>query len=148
MKFDYPIVLTRDRSDGGYVVTFPDFPEALTQGNTKTEALENAQDCLEEAVAARISDKEDIPKPSPLSKYKQFVPLPVQWALKAALYDTMRKQGLNMSQLANELDVSEKVVRRLLDPYDNNPSEKLEQALHVLGRRVSLRIESESRRAA
>jgi len=148
MKFDYPIVLTRDRKDGGYVMTFPDFPEAIAQGDTKTDALINAQDCLEEAVASRIADKEDIPKPSPLRLYKLAVPLSVQWSLKAALYNTMREQGVNMSALARELEVSEKVVRRLLDPYHNNPSEKLEHALHVLGRRVSLRIESNTQRAA
>lgn len=37
--FAYPFKLTPDKKDGGYVVTFPDIPEAITQGETKEEAL-------------------------------------------------------------------------------------------------------------
>ncbi|EHA2606505.1 type II toxin-antitoxin system HicB family antitoxin, partial [Salmonella enterica] len=33
----YPVVLTPD--SGGYVVSFPDIPEALTQGDSREEAL-------------------------------------------------------------------------------------------------------------
>ena len=32
MKF--PVNLTPDKRDGGFVVTFPDIPEAITQGET------------------------------------------------------------------------------------------------------------------
>ena len=34
--FTYPAKLTRDRKDGGFVVTFRDVPEAITQGNALT----------------------------------------------------------------------------------------------------------------
>ncbi len=38
MKLAYPVYLTL-HDDGSYVVSFPDIPEALTDGETKKEAL-------------------------------------------------------------------------------------------------------------
>ena len=39
--------LEPDKKDGGYVVTFPDLPFGVTQGETVAEALTEAADCLE-----------------------------------------------------------------------------------------------------
>ena len=61
MQFLYPATLTPDPT-GGFVVTFRDWPEeAITQGDSLEEALLEAADCLEEAVAARIDDRGEIP---------------------------------------------------------------------------------------
>lgn len=40
------VKLTPDKDDGGYVVTCRDLPEAITQGDTREEALSEAADCL------------------------------------------------------------------------------------------------------
>ncbi len=53
-RFVYPATLTPDTKDGGFVVTFVDVPEAITQGDDRTDALREATDCLEEAIANRI----------------------------------------------------------------------------------------------
>lgn len=45
---------TPDTESGGYVVQFDDLPEAITQGDTLEEAIENAKDCLKEALVNRI----------------------------------------------------------------------------------------------
>ena len=42
----YAATLTPDEEDGGFVVTFRDVPEAITQGDTLDEALHNAADAL------------------------------------------------------------------------------------------------------
>ncbi len=41
----YPVTLT-PAPEGGYVVSFVDIPEALTQGETVAEAMEAAKDAL------------------------------------------------------------------------------------------------------
>jgi predicted RNase H-like HicB family nuclease len=64
-QFIYPIQLTPDEKDGGFVVQFVDFPEAITQGEDMADALAAASDCLEEAVVNRIVMGLHIPKPSP-----------------------------------------------------------------------------------
>jgi len=62
-KFTYPITIECDEA-GFYLVTFPDFPEAATDGISKEEALHEAADALEEAIAGRINRGDDIPHPS------------------------------------------------------------------------------------
>ena len=41
------MTLTADERDGGFVVTFRDIPEAITQGKTVEDALVMAKDALE-----------------------------------------------------------------------------------------------------
>jgi antitoxin HicB len=60
----YPVNLIPDETDGGFVVTFPDVPEAITQGNDVTDALAQAADALEEAIAGRIRRGDPIAAPS------------------------------------------------------------------------------------
>ena len=46
------------------LVSFPDIPEALTEGNTEHEALAEAADCLIAALGGYVNDGRRIPKPS------------------------------------------------------------------------------------
>ncbi|HXO89917.1 MAG TPA: type II toxin-antitoxin system HicB family antitoxin, partial [Stellaceae bacterium] len=62
--FEYPADIERD-SAGFYLVTFPDFPEAATDARSREDAVSEAIDCLEEAVAGRMKRGDDIPTPSP-----------------------------------------------------------------------------------
>jgi antitoxin HicB len=59
----YPVNLTPDEIDGGFVVTFPDMPEAITQGNDVSDALAQAADALEEAIAGRVRRRDPVPEP-------------------------------------------------------------------------------------
>ena len=58
----YPITLEHD--DGTLLATSPDFPELTTFGDDREEAIARAVHALEEAIAARIHDRKDIPAPS------------------------------------------------------------------------------------
>ena len=71
---------------GGYVITFRDLPEAISQGESIDDCFHEAADCLEEAVAGRIDDNLDIPAPSKPLKCESMILLPTQTAIKAALY--------------------------------------------------------------
>ena len=51
----YPAVLTEDPA-GGFVVSFRDIPEALTQGDDEKEALEMAEDALINALDFYFDD--------------------------------------------------------------------------------------------
>ncbi len=59
-ELSYPVLLTSD-PDGGFVVTFLDIPEAITQGEDGHDALTQASDALEEAIAGRIRRGDPIP---------------------------------------------------------------------------------------
>jgi antitoxin HicB len=49
-QFTYPAEIKKDEA-GFFLVTFPDIPFAATDGKTLSEAMEEARDCLEEAIA-------------------------------------------------------------------------------------------------
>ena len=68
MNFVYPAHFLPDRVDGGFVVRFPDLPEAITQGETLEACFEEARDCLEEAIAGRMDRWEEIPLPSKVAR--------------------------------------------------------------------------------
>jgi antitoxin HicB len=67
----YPVVLIKDHD--GFVVTFPDFPEGITQGDTVEEALYMAEDCLKLIIETRLDFQEKIPEPLDIKNYKYFV---------------------------------------------------------------------------
>lgn len=92
MKYTYPVILTEDPDDGGYVVTCRDLPEAITQGDTVAEALAEAADALDEALCGRINHGKTIPEPSADQARERLVPVPVTTAPKAAAY-TNRASG-------------------------------------------------------
>jgi len=137
-QFTYAMRLTPDRADGGYVVTCRDLPEAITQGESIQEALTEAADCLEEAIAARMDDRRDIPEPSAPKRNEQAVSVPTSMALKAAVYLAVREAGISNSDLARLMKLDEKEARRILDPHHPTKLPRIEAALSALGWHVEL----------
>ena len=60
----YPVTLTPDKLDGGFVVTFADVPEAITQGNTLPEAVAAAREALATAMDFYVEAGRTLPTPS------------------------------------------------------------------------------------
>jgi antitoxin HicB len=134
--FTYPVNLTADRDSGGFVGTFRDVPEAITQGEDLRDALWQAADCLEEAIAGRIRRGDEIPKPSKPRKGQRLVPVPAPMAAKAALYLAMREAKVSNVEMARRLGCDEKEVRRMLDPRHATKLPRIQKALELLGKRL------------
>ncbi len=135
----YPAVLTAE-PEGGYSVSFPDFPEAHTQGETPDEAFAQAVDCLHTAIEWRLQDKQQIPAPRTGRRGQLQVPVALDLAPKVALLQVMREQNISNVKLAKKLHVTEVVVRRMLNPKHRSKPEQYMRALYALGAvaRVSL----------
>lgn len=82
LKLAYPVTLTPDEIDGGFVVTFRDVPEAISQGDDLADALGRATDALEEAIAGRIRRDDSIPEPSEAAAGQLVVTVPALTAAK------------------------------------------------------------------
>lgn len=132
----WPVELAR-QEDGAILVTFPDVPEALTEGETEAEAMVQAQDCLVAALGGYIGARRAIPRPSP-ARGRTTVPLPALAAAKIALYGAMRAQGVGNTALAVRLGLSEGAVRRLIDLDHRSHIGQVETALQVLGQRLTV----------
>ena len=129
--------------EGGYVVTFPDVPEAITQGETIEQCIEEGSDALEEAIIGRINTGEEIPVAYIRQSGQYFIPVPAQTAFKAALYEEIRSQGLNKVELAARLGIDEKEVRRLLDPHHPSKLPRIAEILGRVGKRIVVAVEDE-----
>jgi antitoxin HicB len=143
--YTYPARLVPDE-DGRLVVHFPDLPEALTDGADAAEALTEASDCLSEALAGRIVDREEVPIPSAAGADMHLISPEPTIALKVALYDALRAAAIDTADLAQRLGIDERQAARLIDPKARTPLSKLEAALSALG--YTIGIEVRERRVA
>ena len=139
-EFTYPAKIEKDEA-GFFLVTFPDIHFAATDGKTMAEALEEARDCLEEAIAASITDNLDFPFPSPVRKDLHAIPLTARMSAKAALYIAVRETGISKSELARRLGMDEKEIRRMLSPRHQTKLPRIEQALSALGYQLSISLQ-------
>ena len=141
-NFVYPAILTPDEQDGGFVVTFPGVPEAITQGEDVTDALQQAADCLEEAIAGRIRRQACLPEASSEGPNCYLVPLPAQTAAKAALYQAIRQAGMRPGEIALHLHCDEEEIHRLLDPRHASKLSRLEAVLAALGQQLVVGVQA------
>jgi antitoxin HicB len=137
-RFAFPVVLTPDEKDGGFVVTCRDVPELVTQGETIEDAISEAEGALGAAIEMRIEDGMNIPSPSRKKRGEHLASLPVGTAMKAALTISMQEQNVSKAELARRLGMDEKEARRMLDPKHGTKVPALERALHALGKRIEL----------
>lgn len=133
----YPIKLAKD-SNATYLATAPDFPELATFGATPADALQKAADAIEEAIAARMADKEDVPRPS--KKGRHNAAISTQTALKVMLYEAMRAKGISKNQLAGKLHVHRPQIDRLLNVRHTTSLDTIDQAFKAVGYRLEVGV--------
>lgn len=133
---EYPITLTADDNDT-YLATSPDFPELTTFGETRQEALGRAIDALDEAIAARIADREDIPAPG---RGRTKVQLRTLTAAKVLLYQAMREQGVGKAELARRCGWHLQQVDRVLDVSHGSKLDMMDMAFKAVGKTLYVEV--------
>ncbi len=133
----YPVKFTKD-DNGTILVTSSDFPELTTFGDDRADAELHAVDAFEEAIAARIAGREDIPMPS---RGRNLVRLPTQMAVKVVLYQAMREQGVHKAELARRLNWHTPQVDRLFDVRHASRLDQLDSALAALNKQLVIDVE-------
>ena len=117
------------------------FPELVTFGQTTDEACANGRNAIEEAIAARIADGEDIPLPMQEPDGKgHFVELPMMIYLKAAIYLIMRDKGMTRADLQRALKWPHREqIDRLFRLDHQTKLDAIEEAFKALN--VPLRVD-------
>ena len=64
MSLHYHMKIIEDKSEGGYIASYPDLPGCLTCGETLEEVVKNARDAKREWLLAAMEEGVDIPEPS------------------------------------------------------------------------------------
>lgn len=132
----YAVIITPD-TNNTLLVTSEDFPELVTFGDTLKDALTHATAAMEEAIAARMHHKQNIPRPTPQAGLP-IVHLSAQTLLKIAVYEAMLEEGISKTEMARRLHVHPPQVDRLLNLRHASRIDRLEQALYTLGRRATV----------
>lgn len=138
--FAYPAKLILDAEGNGYTVTFRDIPEAITEGDTRDEALLNAETALESALALYVTAHEPLPTPSAIESDETLVPLSGLGMAKAALYQALQSQNVGRAELARRLGWPLAQVQRILDFRHTSKMEQIQAALAVLGLRLVVSV--------
>lgn len=123
-----------------WLVTAPQFDEVVSYGSTQKEACQNGRNAIEEAIAARIADGEDLPLPMQETPGKgMFVEVPAMVYLKSALYMIMREKGMTRADLMRKLECQREHVDRLFRLDHNSRLDSIEEAFKAMG--VTLRFD-------
>lgn len=135
----YPIDIKPD-TNGQYLVTFPDIPEATTAADTKEEALAMAIDALESALDFYFDDKRPVPAPSKAKRGQTAVDLPATVAAKAMLHNEMLAKGVKKAELARRMKMAAPNVERIFHAKHGTKFETLEAAFSALGKKIEIRV--------
>lgn len=138
------VALIRQDGPEDFLVTFPDVPEAITQGSSLEEAIANAGDALDVALEGYLEAGRAWPEPNyPAGQLQDGcvqapeVPVTPAVAARLLLVQAMQDQGLTKVDVAARMQRDEKVVRRILKGQGASLEQTL-AALRAVGVRAGL----------
>jgi antitoxin HicB len=136
---NYPVTLKED-TNGTLLVSFTDFPEVFSVGEDEADALHNANDALEAALAFYFDKRRPIPMPSKAKKGQHVITLPTLATTKALLWNEMLAQKLRKADLARKLHVHMPQIDRLFDLHHPSKMDFVEKAAGALGKRIEVSL--------
>lgn len=97
--FPFEVRPLTSEEGGGYLISFPDFAECISDGETVEEAMENGRDALKATIAALKAKKLSVPAPNSggvaSGKFVARVPKTVH----AQLATRARAEGVSLNSL-------------------------------------------------
>lgn len=120
---DYPFDMRPLSEDegGGWLITYPDLPGCMSDGETPEEALVNGRDAVAGWIEAMHASGRDIPAPGqrPSGKFITRVPR----SMHARLTARARQEGVSMNALVSAF-LAESLGRRDAGSHDEYPPRK------------------------
>jgi antitoxin HicB len=135
----YPATFT-PAEEGGFVITFRDIPEAISQGDDEAEALHMAADVLLTVMDFYFEDRRPVPMPSEQLEGERMIPLPLSAASKVLLLNEMLSQDIGPSELARRMGTSKQEANRLTDLKHATKIDRIADAMAALGRELDLLV--------
>src|ERR1035437_8328950 len=138
VSMEYPAIF-EPAEEGGFIVRFPDFDWGVTQGDTRREAEEMAEDAIRTMIRELIRQGKEVPHPSKQRGRKyRFIRLRTLDAVKTTLYEVFQASGCNKAELARRLCIPQTTVARLFDLDNHSRLGQIEAAFAALGKRIAL----------
>jgi antitoxin HicB len=137
MRICYPCKVKKDE-DGKFFVSFPDFAETLTEGETLEEALFNASEALTLTLEGRAEEGISIPLPQQTdSEYMVYPSSRVQ----AALLVRFNRRGRKIADIARSLGTSWPAASNMEDLHHWTTLRQLDKTAAILGKRLVVSFE-------
>jgi antitoxin HicB len=133
----YPIAIKRDGRF--FLVTFPDIPEALTQGRTIEEARAAASAALETTLDFYFEQSRMVPAPSRIKRGGEVVELSASLSAKVLLLNEMIRQKVRPAELARRLGTTPQAVNRLTNLRHASKIDGIAGAMKALGKTLEIR---------
>ena len=100
-----------DAEGGGFLISFTDFSECISDGETIEEAIQNGVDALQETIAALESMNLAVPEPGSGGSYSGKFIQRVPKSIHARLVTRAKQEGVSMNSLVTSI-LAESLGRR------------------------------------
>jgi len=129
-----------ENEDNVYIVTFPQFENIATYGETLEDALKNATEALNGCIESDFERGFVITEPKEF-KGPNYYRVPIHAHVKIALTLRKLRQTRTQLELARKLGISYQAYQRLENPRRCNPTVKtLEKIAKVLKKELEITI--------
>ena len=98
-QYPFEIRPLSEEDGGGYLITFPDFAECISDGESPDEAITNGMDALKETIFALESMGLPVPEPESGGSYSGKFIQRVPKSLHARLAIKAKQEGISMNSL-------------------------------------------------
>ncbi|WP_165913413.1 type II toxin-antitoxin system HicB family antitoxin [Marichromatium gracile] len=139
----YPVKI--EKTGESWLVSFPDFPEALTEDSSYEGALDMAWHCLLSTFDLYFEDLKEIPAPSAPEPGQVEIKLPVGLQAQIMLLNAFILSGISKAELARRMSTHKQEVQRILSIKRKTKIDRVEQALNALGFEFQLGMQTKAR---
>jgi antitoxin HicB len=111
LHYPFEIRPLSDEEGGGFLISFPDFSECISDGETIEEAIQNGLDALQETIAALQSLGLPVPEPDSGGSYSGKFIQRVPKSIHQRLAMRAKQEGVSMNAMVNAI-LAESLGRR------------------------------------
>ncbi|MBL7160983.1 MAG: type II toxin-antitoxin system HicB family antitoxin [Anaerolineales bacterium] len=98
-QYPFEVRPLSEEDGGGFLISFPDFSECISDGETPEEAIQNGFDALQETIAALEDMGFHVPEPGSGGGYSGKFIQRVPKSLHARLAVRAKREGISMNSL-------------------------------------------------
>ncbi len=110
-QYPFEIRPLSDEEGGGFLISFTDFTECISDGETIEETIQNGMDALQETIAALESLNLAVPEPGSGGSYSGKFIQRVPKSIHARLVIRAKQEGVSMNSLVTSI-LAESLGRR------------------------------------
>lgn len=139
-NYRYPVKFMSN-DEGGFIGTFRDIPEAITEVWPEENFIEVATDALVTAIDFYLEDCQKLPEPSEPLEDEVLIEVPASVMIKILLLNSMLEANLRPADLARKMKKRPQEVTRILDLKHSTKIDTLALAFSAMGKTLAFSVE-------